>query len=441
MVEQDVVIVGKDEQGLHLEAEWKFHNEAVQRVIDAMPASYKTRPPAFTDDLVTGRYYHKDELISLRKVAEEDPLGYNLVFGVAEAALIDGWRYVKEHGDLEEHPAAAAIHEDFKSIHAEYWLLQSMKDSRWAGDCLLYTGPQAAFTQDVIGEEAEKNGKLDVFPKDYFDLPTKADVGKIDKSSNRPIEVKIRPNPDDESQDQWVNYDEFIHVFHQRRGRSYDGMSCLLAPWTYITNTRHAAYHLGWAIQKFGTGAMMIFLGGRLTPDTEAALKKTFQKATTQRAGLLDSNLVDRIEYIGPAGSFANNIPEAITLFIKLIAASQNLPLSFLLGESGGASGSAPMEDKQFSDAVSKVRQKFVPYIRELARRRGHPTDWKIDFNVVFAKDEKEAALIRQLNADALLKEVQADNAQKLGPMLMQEGPEQSGDPKDPDKNNNPGGI
>jgi len=445
MMMQDVIVVGRDDKGeLVTEAEWKFHTEAVQRVADSWQSQLsKTRPATYTDPLVTGRYYNRDELASLREVAYGDPIGSALTTGMVEAALMDGWRFVKEHGDDDEVDGAERIHQDFDMCHAQHWLKEVFVAAKAFGHALLYTGPQARWTQDVQSSEETSSNKLDVFTPEYFDLPEHGDGdAKIDPISGTPKQVLIRPNPNDSQYDQWVDYSYFIHVYHIRKGRSYDAYPALYKSWSYITLIRHTMYNLGWAMQKFGTGAMMIFLSGRLTPETEAALKAGLQKASQQRAGVLDANLVDRIEYIGPTGNFSNNIPESVELMIKIVAAAHRVPVSFLLGESGGSSGSAPTEDKQFYDSIGKDQQKFAPVIKELARRRGHRTDWVLDYNAVFAKDEREAAEIRVLNAQALSLEKQAERGDIMISMQGQGGQDQPPQkPKDADKTNNQAGV
>lgn len=437
MANSTALIVGKDKDGLHLEGSIEWHNEAVTRVMTDIGTEDKTAPPTYTDDLVTGKFWNKDELTSLRAVAYGDPLGNNITVGVAENALIDGWRYVKEIGDTEEVPAAAAIHKDFELCHAQYWLTQLLIAERIFGSGMLYTGPKT-FRQDIMGSEETKDNKLDVFTPEYYEFPT----AKFD-DMGRPTKVILTPNPDDKAKRPEVEYNDFIHFFSRPRGRSYEGYSALYSAWSYITLIRHSAYNLGWAMQKFGTGALIIFLSGRLTTDTEASLKLMLQKASQQRAGVVDANLVDRIEYIGPTGSFANNIPECIDMFANFVAAGSKMSKSSLMGQAG--MGGGEIEDKQYYAAISKVQQAIAPYIKELARRRGHPTDWLIDFKAVYAKDERQQAEIRVLEADALLKEKQAERGDimvNFGTPPGAPGPEEQQEEfKDPDKKNNPAGV
>ena len=437
MGETNALIIGKDEDGkLHLEAEMTFHHEAVTRVMTSLSTEDKTAPPTYTDDLVTGKFWNKGELASLRAVAYGDPLGNNITVGVAENALIDGWRYVKEIGDIEEVPAAAGIHKDFELCHAQYWLTQQLISERIFGDGLLYTGPKT-FRQDIMGP-TENTNKLDVFTPEYYTFPTEHfdDMGL-------PTKVKLTPNPQDQAKSSLEPYSDFIHYFSRPKGRFPGGYSAMYSVWSYITLIRHSAYNLGWAMQKFGTGALIIFLSGRLTKDTEASLKLMLQKASQQRAGVVDANLVDRIEYIGPTGSFANNIPECIDMFASFVAAGSKISKSSLMGQSGMGAG-GEVDDKQYYASISKVQQAIAPYIKELARRRGHPTDWLIDFKAVFAKDERQQAEIRVLNADALLKEKQAER----GDIMVNFGaPPQGGQEqqqeefKDPDKIQNRPGV
>lgn len=439
MGESTAVIIGKDKDGrLHLEAEMVFHNEAVTRVMTSLGTEDKTAPPTYTDDLVTGKFWNKDELASLRAVAYGDPLGNNITVGVAENALIDGWRYVKEIGDTEEVPAAVAIHKDFELCHAQYWLTQLLISERVFGGGLLWTGKEA-FRQDIFGSEEGNSNKLDVFTPEYYSFPK----AKLD-GMGRPTKVILRPNPEKQDKTFEEDYDDFIDFVSRPKGRSYGpGYSAMYSVWSYITLIRHSAYNLGWAMQKFGTGALIIFLSGRLTKDTEASLKLMLQKASQQRAGVVDANLVDRIEYIGPTGSFANNIPECIDMFASFVAAGTKMSKRSLMGQSGMGAG-GEVDDKQYYASISKVQQAIAPYIKELARRRGHPTDWLIDFKAVFAKDERQQAEIRVLEADALLKEKRAERGDimvNFGQPPQGEQDQQQEEFKDPDKKNNPAGV
>lgn len=435
--ESTAIIIGKDEDGrLHLEAEIAFHNEAVTRVMTSVGTEDKTAPPTFTDDLVTGKYWNKDELASLRAVAYGDPLANNITVGVAENALIDGWRYVKEIGDTEEVDAAAAIHKDFEQCHAQYWLTQLLISERVFGGGLLWTGKKA-FRQDIMGSEVAKDNKLDVFTPEYYTFPT----SKLDEMG-RPTKVILRPNPEDQAKESEEDYDDFIDFVSRPKGRSYGpGYSAMHSVWSYITLIRHSAYNLGWALQKFGTGAMIFFLSGRLTADTEASIEKMLQSASQQRAGIVDSNLIDRVEYIGPTGSFANNIPACIDMFSNFVASGAKMSKSSLMGQSGMGTG-GEVDDKQYYAGISKVQQSIAPYIKELARRRGHPTDWLIDFKAVFAKDARQQAEIRVLEADALLKEKQAERGDiTVNFGQPPQGEQQQEEFKDPDKKNNPAGV
>ncbi len=432
-------IVGKDKDGLHLEGTIEWHNEAVTRVMTSLSTKDKTAAPTFTDDLVTGGYWNKDELASLRAVAYGDPLGNNITVGVAENALIDGWRYVKEIGDTEEVAAAAAIHKDFDQCHALYWLTQLAISDRVFGAGLLWTGPKT-FRQDILGAGEGNSNKLDVFTPEYYTFPKehRDDMG-------RPTKVILRPNPDDKAKESKENFDDFIYLNLRPKGRSYErGYSAMHSTWSYITLIRHSAYNLGWAMQKFGTGAIIIFLSGRLTTDTEASLKLMLQKASQQRAGVVDADLVDRIEYVGPSGSFANNIPECIDMFTSFVAAGTKMSKSSLMGQAGKGAG-GEIEDKQYYASISKVQQAIAPYIKELARRRGHPTDWLIDFKAVFAKDERQQAEIRNLEAQALLLEKKAERGDimvEFGAPPDAQGPEEEQEQfKDPDKKKNTAGV
>lgn len=431
------LIIGKDDNGLHLEGEYDLRQEAVTRTMTSiLSGDEDVAPPTYTDDLVTGRYYNKDEPSHLREVAYGDPMGNIITVGVAENALGDGWRYVKNIGDNEEVPEAKAIHEDFAQCHARYWLTRALIAERIFGSALLYTGSKQ-FRTDIFGDEREANA-LDVFTPEYYEFPTEHldDMG-------RPTKVKITPNPEDKNREVLIDYDDFIHIFTRPKGRSYEGYSSLYNVWSYITLIRHSTYNLGWALQKFGTGAMIVYLSGRLTPSAETSIQTMIQKFSQQRAGIADANLIDRIEYVGPSGGFSNNIPECIDTFVSFVAAGARMPKSILTGDSSGVIASGEVEDKHYYAGISKVQQSMTKYIKELARRRGHPINWHIEFNAVYAKDEREAAEIRVLEADALLKEKQAERGDLMvsfqGP--KEEGPKEEDSMKDRDKNNNPAGV
>lgn len=392
MEEGTAIIMGKVAEGEYvMEAEMVFHLEASQRVIDSIDSGDKTAPPTYTDPLVTGKFWNKDSLDSLREVAYGDPLGNAITVGMAENSLLDGWRYVEEIGDVEEVDAAKTIHEDFEQIHANYWFTQSLIAERIFGDSLLYKG-EKPISHDIIKDD-ENATALDVFTPEYYEVVEE----KRDKMG-RATEIKVMPNPTDKKTFRIVDYDDFIHILTRPIGRSDKGYSALYSSWSYVTLIRHACYNLGWAMQKFGTGALIIFLSGRLTPDTEASLKLMLKNASQQRAGIADSNLVDRIEYIGPEGSFSNNIPESINMFTGFVSAASRIPTPILMGQSPGSSG-GEIPDKTYYANISKIQQSMVKYIKALAKDRGHPIDWKVDFNATFAKDARQAAEIRHLEA------------------------------------------
>ena len=73
-------------------------------------------------------------------------------------------------------------------------------------------------------------------------------------------------------------------------------------------------------------------------------------------------------------------------------------------------------------------------------RRMGYPTDdMVIEWNTRYATDELEQAQVRQMNADALIKEKQAENGDPLDNFSRAFGPAMRG-PRDATQNNNPTG-
>lgn len=458
MSNPDMLIVEKGDVAPSYEAsysskddKWHFEalsmiNESVVSVPVALGTGHTsddaTEPPRYTDPLVIGRYDDVDNINHRREVCKRDPVMWALTFGVCKDALNDGWRYVKQYGDDEEAPGAEAIHADFEECHAKFWLVQAAIWASIHGDSLLYTGEEP-FRTDIVNAPG-RDSALDMFSKEYFELPTTGtapDGTPFRDSMNRPNIVKITPNPENESDKRYIPYDQFIHVMFDQNGRDYAGIPRIYNIWPYVTLIRHTSYNIGWAYQKFGMGAIVVFLAGRLTAESKASLEKAMKNIGAQRAGVLDANLIDRIEYIGPEGSIANNAPDVVNLFLGMAATGSRFPKTMLSGDSTGQISAGDVQDKNYAGSLdTQIQKPMEPFIRDLARRRGHSTDWKVEFNARYAKDEREDAEIDLLRAHAEASRAASEFKVKFQGFGGEEQEAQKG-PKDQKKNQNPAGV
>jgi len=380
----------------------------------------RTEPLTFTDDLVTNNVWEREQPADLRQVAFKDPIAYYVCVKISENVFDDWFTFVDPVTGEE---IMEDVQAELRRINAKFWLTQALIAERIYGHSWLLVGPNKYREDWQYGGQV---ANLDVF------TPEDAQWVGADAYGN-PTHVRIWPNAQDRSQFEELPAQDFIFFCTRPRGRAWAGYSALYPIWTDLTYIRSAKHALGWANQKFGIGLFLWRLKGRLTDETATALENMLKDISLMRAALIDGNIVDTVEFVGPSGAMTTNIAEAVDMHLGLISAGSGIPKDILTGISAGAITGSEINNKALYATLNQIQQSMEPYVRELVRRMGYADDnYVISWNTRYATDELEQAQIRLLNAQAAQLEMQVEMGLNPGDIriLTGEEPERTRNPE-----------
>jgi hypothetical protein len=206
--------------------------------------------------------------------------------------------------------------------------------------------------------------------------------------------------------------------------------------WDLMTYLRESVDAMAWSHKKYGIGVFAATVKGSLSTEKKDALESTMQDLSSRRGLVLESDDWDGVEWIGPPSSGTTNIVEGNDFLLGLISSATGIPKDIYTGVSAGAITGSEINNKALYATISKIQSTMEPYILELVSRMGYDvSDMVIEWNTRYATDELEQAQIRNLNADAMLKEAQAEQGDIRIGFQQQEGF------KDQEKNQNPAGM
>jgi len=379
-----------------------YRKEASQRLVDY--TGDLTVPPTYMSPLVTGEVWNCDSKLHQLEVATKDAVANYICVKVAENVFDDWFIFVDEEGE----ETMQDVQKEFVRMKAKKWFTQALIAERTHGHSLLYTGPNV-YREDY--EQGYQIANLDVFSPIYFDVPpTWCD------EDGRPEFVKIYPNPVFKNKFEKEPYDNFIHWITRPKGREYAGLSAMYSTWVDLTYIRLSKHSQSWLDAKHGLGLFLWYVN-RLTDETEASLEDMLEEVSVSRAGIIDSTLVDKVEFVGPSDSAGGRINQSIDMLLGLVAAGSGVPKDILTGISAGAITGAEINNKALYATLNQIQKSVEPFIRELVLRMGYDQDYEIDWNTRFATDEVEQANIRLLNASAA--EIEMRVEQGIGPNDM----------------------
>jgi len=199
-----------------------------------------------------------------------------------------------------------------------------------------------------------------------------------------------------------------------------------------------------WAIKKFGLGVWLWTIKGGMSTELKDSMEDTFQNMSGKRAVIAESDKVNEVQWIGPNQTGIAGVVQASDFILGLIAAGSGIPKDIYTGVSAGAITGSEINNKALYATISKIQSDVTPYVLETIRRMGYDIDdMVIEWNTRYATDELEQAQIRQLNADAHIKEKQAEDGDPLTNFSKAFGGGGGNQPalKDQTQNNNPAGV
>jgi hypothetical protein len=196
-----------------------------------------------------------------------------------------------------------------------------------------------------------------------------------------------------------------------------------------MTYLRESIDAMVWSHKKHGTGVYFWWLRGGLSTELKAAIEDTVKGSSGRRAITIERGDVEDVEWKGPPMGGTTSIVQGAEFTLGLISAATDIPVDVYTGVSAGAITGSEINNKALYATISKIQSDIEPYILELIRRMGYEVgDMVLEWNTRYATDELQQAQVRQMNADALVKEKQAERGVDF--MIGQ----QFADPKDPTK-------
>jgi len=399
----------------------------------------KTEPVTFTDDLVTDQIDQRDDLQHQRDVAQKDSVAKYIVIKIAENALDDGFRLVKKIGDDEE--IMQETTKALKRLNWKRWYTEALISERMHGNGWIYTGPNK-YRQDWTdaGLEGGQIGNLDAFTA----MNAKVISGDVDENGT-PTYVTVWYNPANKGATDRLPYADFIPIMTRPKGRSpIEGYSATYACWTELTYIRISKHALNFAHGKWGLGLFLWWSKGTLSGEIKDQIEDMLQNVSASRAGLINSDDIEKVEWTGPTSGGTTDIAQGIDMYLGLVSAATGIPKDILIGMSAGAITGSEINNKALYATLNQVQKSIEPFIRELISRMGYTGEYEIDWNTRYATDEMEQAQIRVLNTQADEGEQRIKNMKEgtnPNDSRITVGMEQEEKMKDQDKNSNPAGT
>ena len=387
--------------------------------------AYKNDPSNYVDEFITGGYWNQDDVLHQSKMMRMNPYAWAVTTGFANSVFEDDWHFVDPDDDEK------VIMEDIKAqlndMEANKWFSMALSGERGHGWTWLYVGTEELQTDTTIERARVLN--LDVFTPEY------ATVDKWDENgAPTNLELKILVGDNNTFIKKDIPVSDCILIRNRPYDRSHKGLPVTGPIWRALVGTALIGHAVTTYSAKMGMGAPVITTKGAIGTERAAAAEKALEDWSPTRAFVIPNTVVEKFEFVGASGS---TIDFSIyhDIFLDEIAAGTKIPRSII---TGGADVAAGVEVGP--DSMSQLRQgeqtRFAIYIRELVRRMGNTTEYKIFWPVKVAVDEKAEAETRMMNAQADMMEAQAKMATEgRGPNDVQVSV------KDPDKNNNPAGA
>jgi hypothetical protein len=393
-------------------------------------SSDQTEPDTFVSELVSGEYNNSSLWQHLLKVSREDPIAKKVTVGLSQN-VFDDWFVIKKRGkdeeELEEHPENDKIQGEFVAMNAKFHCIQALTAMRTFGHCpmvLNYNKHRA----DVIGSGYQV-ATLDIFTDEHIRIPTEA----FDKDTGIPTYIGVKTSADVPLSDyDRIEWDDLIWWCVDPKARSIYGYSALLGGWDLLTYMRGSIDAMAWVHKKHGVGIFLWWLTGALDTATKDAIESAVQGSSSRRALTAERAAVESVEWIGPPSGGTTSIVDGADFMLGLLSSAYDIPKDVFTGVAAGAITGSEINNKTLYATINKTQSDIEPFLLKLMYRMGYDTeDMVIEWNTRYATDELQQAQVRQMNADALVKEKQAERPVGADFQIGVSGLQ---DPKDPKK-------
>ena len=399
-----------------------------------------TEPLTFTSPIVSGEYTNKEQWQHLLKVAWEDPIGHRICV-LLPTNVFDDWFVIKKKvadteedtlEELEEHPDNAQIQEEFVRMNAKYHLTQALIAEHIFGRSFVVYNKNLSRDDFSSGYQV---ATLDVFTEENVEIPVEA----YNITTGEPDYILVYPNPNTKTPEK-IPWGDLTLWCTRPKGRSVEGYSAMYPVWDYMVYLRESIEAAVWTHKKYGLGVWMWYIKGALSAELKASAEDTLQKMSAKRAVIVETDVVDRVEWSGPPQGGTTSIIEGAEFLLGQISSGSGVPKDIYTGVSAGAITGSEINNKALYATINKKQSDVTPFVLDCITRMGYEVaDMVIEWNTRYATDELEQAQVRQMNADALIKEKQAERGDDF--MINVQSNMQQGSPKDPNKTNNPAGV
>ena len=151
---------------------------------------------------------------------------------------------------------------------------------------------------------------------------------------------------------------EFRHSGYSDLAPLYDSIVILS---TIVKSAGEAAF-------RWGTGHPVFFTKGLVTTAEYEELESKLQDITRRSWHLMPSELIDRIDMLGQAGSMLN-IKSLADICIDQILIASGFPRAILMGESAGVVSGSEVNERSYFALLDTDHSELEPVVREFFRR------------------------------------------------------------------------
>ena len=146
---------------------------------------------------------------------------------------------------------------------------------------------------------------------------------------------------------------------------------------------------------------------GTLSDEVRAQIEDMLQNISASRAGTVNSDDIEKVEWTGPTSGGTTDIAQGIDMYLGLVSAATGIPKDILIGMSAGAITGSEINNKSLYATLNQVQKSIEPFIRDLISRMGCTGDYEIDWNTRYATDEKGEAEIEVSHVSAQVARLQ----------------------------------
>lgn len=363
-------------------------------------------------------YYYLDEptQLELYKTARFSPLGWRLTYGYANDVMSNLLKIkIKGLDPKDQEKKDQLIHKHFIDIKFYEEFTKCVGYNFEQGEALLVSHRQdGIFTPESV-EEDDKD-----FGPHYTSLENPANptspIVRVEAINN--IDYNI-PKIKEFGLPEYYRISFFqkgmakpvykVHTSHCLRVRTndieydtYRGQSKLKCVFGELTILHAITRACGDASFRWGLGIPAIYTKGLTDSTKRAEAKSAIGNPTTQSWLFIPSEVVEKIEMLGLAGTMMD-LNKLADLVINMIVSATQIPRPILMGEVAGVVTGSEVNERAYFATLDKEHTALDRFLREFIRNDPYlmeiigESDYEIDWGLRQVMSEIDKATLQQL--------------------------------------------